>query len=165
MLLTFAPQGGRLDRLDYSVEAPDVLLVQRNGGPVERWDLSGVPEGGVLPRSAFVETEEGGAPVLDRYGDPVVADWIASAVTRAGGQLQLRVLLPFLDMAQPERVWRPEPVEVTEGRVPLPTDPVPEPDAELQEEAPEVLELVLEPTVEEVEPSVPTIEETDPWVS
>ncbi len=70
-----------------------------NGDPV---DFSAIPEGGVLPLDS--------APV----------SWIASDVTRVGGEIELTIYLPH-GAGAPEATRFPVPLDVTgDGEITLP---------------------------------------------
>lgn len=90
---------------------PDVLEVLKDGDKLtvngELFDFTQLPEGGVLPAAA------------------VDCQFIIGAVRREGGDLQLNLLLPIAwdapeSCAFPQSILNP-----ADGRVPLPTDEVP----------------------------------------
>ncbi|MCG7630536.1 hypothetical protein MHM88_22270 [Epibacterium sp. MM17-32] len=82
------------------------LSVSRQGDSLtingETFDFTPLQEGDVLPRAA------------------VACDWLASDVTRAGGEIRLTLILPHGPEA-PEATRFPQPLSLTgDGPVPLP---------------------------------------------
>ncbi|MCG7624396.1 hypothetical protein [Epibacterium sp. Ofav1-8] len=82
------------------------LSVTRQGDSLtingETFDFAPLQEGDVLPRAA------------------VACDWLASDVTRAGGEIHLTLILPHGPDA-PEATRFPQPLSLTgDGPVPLP---------------------------------------------
>jgi len=101
MKINLSPQV-RTDALEVH-KAGDKLTV--NG---EEFDFTQLPEGGVLPATA------------------VNCEFIIGDVRREGGELQLTLLLPIAWDA-PESCAFPQPIlNPADGRVPLPTDEVPD---------------------------------------
>jgi hypothetical protein len=94
MHITFSPVR-RDDRLDLSV-AGDVLTI--NG---EAFDFTALPEGATLPR------------------DAVVCDWLASDVSRIGGDIHMTMILPH-GAAAPHETRFPAPIIAGDGPVDLP---------------------------------------------
>jgi hypothetical protein len=94
MRLTFNPV--RMDATLSLIVNGDELQI--NGVP---FDFGPLPEGAVLPR------------------DAVVCDWLASDVTRRGGQIELTLILPHGANA-PHETRFPAPVDAVDGPVPLP---------------------------------------------
>lgn len=100
MKINLSPQV-RTDSLEV-IKAGDKLTV--NG---ESFDFTQLPEGAVLPATA------------------VNCEFIIGDVRREGGELQLTMLLPIAWDA-PESGAFPQPIlNPADGRVPLPTDEVP----------------------------------------
>ena len=90
---------------------PDALEVLKAGDKLtvngEAFDFTQLPEGAVLPAAA------------------VNGEFIIGDVRREGGELQLTLLLPIAWDA-PESCTFPQPIlNPADGRVPLPTDEVP----------------------------------------
>ena len=94
MQIAFSPM--RRDDGFSAVVAGDMLTIDG-----EAFDFSALPEGGLLPRAA------------------VACEWLASDVTRRGGEIRLTLIAPHGADAPPAALF-PEPVTVTEGPVPLP---------------------------------------------
>lgn len=99
MLISFSPIRSD-ETLTLSVEGEVLIL---NG---DRLDLSGLPEGALLPPAA------------------IASDWIAGPVERAGGELHVPLRLP-LGPDAPEAHRFPAPVTATAGPVALPTEEEP----------------------------------------
>lgn len=72
--------------------------LQING---EAFDFGPLPEGAILPRAA------------------VACEWLASDVTRRGGQIELTLILPHGANA-PHETRFPAPIDAVDGPVPLP---------------------------------------------
>jgi len=95
MQISFSPK--RCDTALIATRQGDVLTL--NG---ESFDFTALAEGDVLPR------------------DAVACDWLASEVTRAGGEIRLTLILPHGPEA-PEATRFAQPLSLTgDGPVPLP---------------------------------------------
>lgn len=98
MIIKLSPQR-RDDQLTATVKG-DVITV--NGLAL---DFGPLPEGATLPQ------------------DAIDSEWITGSVTRIDGQISLTLLLPH-GASPSDAVAFPEAIEIDEGDVPLPFDPV-----------------------------------------